>query len=137
MNCVCQPQVSFTATPAKLPVTRLRRLVLLLQRKDTSGIELTDRRIGLNMNYSIIFTEITFSRETSILFEIIKIIRIIHMTIWIIPESDRDLRAVPSWGLLPPPPPKKEEVIKSVCPSSTLGAQLFIYNSIEELSQGS
>ena len=50
------------------------------------GAELTDRRIGLNMNYSIIFTEISFSPETSIL---LQIIRINHVTIWIIPESDR------------------------------------------------
>ena len=45
-----------------------------------------DRRIGLNMNYSIIFTEISFSPETSIL---LQIIQIIHMTLGIIPESDR------------------------------------------------
>ena len=45
-----------------------------------------DRRIGLNMNYSIIFTEISFSPETSIL---LQIIQIIHMTIGIMPESDR------------------------------------------------
>ena len=45
-----------------------------------------DRRIGLNMNYSIIFTEISFSPETSIL---LQIIQIIHMTLRIIPESDR------------------------------------------------
>ena len=37
-----------------------------------------DRRLGLNMNYSIIFTEISFSPETSIL---LQIIQIIHMTI--------------------------------------------------------
>ena len=46
-----------------------------------------DRRIGLNMNYSIIFTEISFSPETSIL---LQIIQIIHMTVEIIPESDRE-----------------------------------------------
>ena len=45
-----------------------------------------DRRIGLNMNYSIIFTEISFSPETSIL---LQVIQIIHMTLGIIPESDR------------------------------------------------
>ena len=33
------------------------------------------------------FTEISFSPETSIL---LQIIRIIHMTVWIIPESDRE-----------------------------------------------
>ena len=38
------------------------------------------------MNYSIIFTEISFSPQTSIL---LQIIQIIHMTIGIIPESDR------------------------------------------------
>ena len=43
------------------------------------------------MNYSIIFTEISFYPETSIQ---LQIIRIIHMTIWIIPESDREGRAV-------------------------------------------
>ena len=54
-----------------------------------------DRRIGLNMNYSIIFTEISFSPETSIL---LQIIQIIHMTVGIIPESDRKGRAVcQSW----------------------------------------
>ena len=54
-----------------------------------------DRRIGLNMNYSIIFTEISFSPETSIL---LQIIQIIHMTIGIISESDRKGRAVcQSW----------------------------------------
>ena len=41
---------------------------------------------GLNMNYSIIFTEISLYPETSIL---LQIIRIIHMTNWIKPESDR------------------------------------------------
>ena len=47
------------------------------------------------MNYSIIFTEISFSPETSIL---LQIIQIIHMTVGIIPESDREGRAVcPSW----------------------------------------
>ena len=38
------------------------------------------------MNYSIIFTEISFSQETSIL---LQIIQIIHMTVGIIPESNR------------------------------------------------
>ena len=50
-----------------------------------------DRRIGLNMNYSIIFTEISFSPETSIL---LQIIQIIHITLWIMPEFDREGRAV-------------------------------------------
>ena len=50
-----------------------------------------DRRIGLNLNYSIIFTEISFSPETSIL---LQIIQIIHMTLWIMPEFDRVRRAI-------------------------------------------
>ena len=41
---------------------------------------------GLYMNYSIIFTEISFYPETSIL---LQIIQIIYMTYRIIPESDR------------------------------------------------
>ena len=41
---------------------------------------------GLYMNYSIIFTEISFYSETSIL---LQIIRIILMTFQIIPEFDR------------------------------------------------
>ena len=57
-----------------------------------------DRRIGLAeyelFNY---FTEISFSPETSIL---LQIIQIIHMTVGIIPESDREGRAVcQSWLL--------------------------------------
>ena len=43
------------------------------------------------MNYSIIFTEISFYPETSIL---LQIIRTIHVTSGIIPESDREGRAV-------------------------------------------
>ena len=42
--------------------------------------------IGLYMNYSIIFTEISFHPETSIL---LQIIQIIHMTFPINPEFDR------------------------------------------------
>ena len=41
---------------------------------------------GLNMNYSIIFREISFYSETSIL---LQIIQIIHMTKRIKPESDQ------------------------------------------------
>ena len=43
------------------------------------------------MNHSIIFTEISFSPETSIL---LQIIQIIHITLWIMPEFDREGRAV-------------------------------------------
>ena len=50
-----------------------------------------DRRIGLNTNYSFIFTEISFFPETSIL---LQIIQIIHMILWIMPEFDREGRAV-------------------------------------------
>ena len=42
------------------------------------------------MNYSIIFTEISFYPETSIL---LQIIRIIHMIFRIMPEFDRQGRA--------------------------------------------
>ena len=55
--------------------------------RDSTG----DRRIGLNKNYSIIFTEISFSPETSIL---LQIIQIILMTVGIIPESDSKGNAV-------------------------------------------
>ena len=43
------------------------------------------------MNYSIIFTEISFSPETSVL---LQIIQIMHMTLWILPEFNREGRAV-------------------------------------------
>ena len=43
------------------------------------------------MNYSIIFTEISFYPETSIL---LQIIQIIHKTFWIMPEFDREGWAV-------------------------------------------
>ena len=42
------------------------------------------------MNYSIIFTEISFYLETSIL---LQIILIIHVTNWVKPEFDRKERA--------------------------------------------
>ena len=65
----------------------------------TSEAGLTDRRIGLNMNNSIIFTEISFYPEISIL---LQIIRIIHMTIWILPEFDREGRAFCHFSFLAP-----------------------------------
>ena len=65
--------------------------VLLFSRRGPLRDSTGDRRIGLNMNYSIIFTEISFSPETSIL---LQIIQIIHMTFGIIPESDSKGRAV-------------------------------------------
>ena len=76
----------------------------------------------MSMNYSNIFTEISFSSETSIL---LQIIQIIHMTLWIMLEFDREGRAVcqfwiqggkhnetftdkrtqePPWGPPDPPP---------------------------------
>ena len=98
--------------------------VLLFSRRGPLRDRTGDRRIGLNMNYSIIFTEISFSPETSIL---LQIIQIIHMTVGIIPESDSKGRAVcqfwlqgskhnvtptdkitcrreSPWGILTPPP---------------------------------
>ena len=65
--------------------------VLLFSRRGPLRDSTGDRRIGLNMNYSIIFTEISFSPETSIL---LQIIQIIHMTFGIISESDSKGRAV-------------------------------------------
>ena len=65
--------------------------ILLFSRRGPLRDSTGDRRIGLNMNYSIIFTEISFSPETSIL---LQIIQIIHMTTGIIPESDSKGRAV-------------------------------------------
>ena len=65
--------------------------ILLFSRRGPLRDSTGDRRIGLNMNYSIIFTEISFSPETSIL---LQIIQIIHMTFGIIPESDSKGRAV-------------------------------------------
>ena len=65
--------------------------ILLFSRRGPLRDSTGDRRIGLNMNYSIIFTEISFSPETSIL---LQIIQIIHMTFGIISESDSKGRAV-------------------------------------------
>ena len=58
---------------------------LFYEQKGTTPQRLTGGT-GLYMNYSIILTEISFYPETSIL---LQIIRIIHMTFWIIPEFDR------------------------------------------------
>ena len=61
---------------------------LFLEQKGTNASETgqADRRYRLYMNYSIIFTEICFYPEISIL---LQIIRIIHMTFRIMPEFDR------------------------------------------------
>ena len=67
--CLSGPFKSFTATPREEAchvTTRTRALPAPLRRgphRDSTE----DRRKGLNMNYSIIFTEINFSPETSIL----------------------------------------------------------------------
>ena len=76
MNCVYRPLVVFAREATCRVTTRPTS-----SREGTSETELTDRRIQLNMNYSIIFTEISFFPETSIL---LQIIQIIHMTIWIV-----------------------------------------------------
>ena len=47
--------------------------------------------VGFDRSRKVIFTEISFSPETSIL---LQIIQIIHMTVGIIPESDSKGRAV-------------------------------------------
>ena len=86
--CLSGPFKSFTATPREVAcqchMTTCACPCSLEARAPRDSTE--DRRIGLNMNYSIIFIEISFSPETSIL---LKIIQIIHMTIGIMPESDR------------------------------------------------
>ena len=91
--CLSGPLKSFTATPREVAchvTTRAHASSCSFEaRAPRDSTE--DRRIGLNMNYSIIFTEISFSQETSIL---LQIIQIIHMTIGIISESDRKGRAV-------------------------------------------
>ena len=93
--CLSGPLKSFTATlRSSLSRDHSRTLTLpASSRRGPLRDSTEDRRIGLNMNYSesIIFTEISFSPETSIL---LQIIQIIHMTIGIMPESDREGRAV-------------------------------------------
>ena len=93
--CLSGPFKSFTAIPRKVAchLTMCAHPAPLRPGPLRDGTE--DRRIGLNMNYLIVFTEISFSPETSIL---LQIIQIIHMTIGIMPESDREGRAVcQSW----------------------------------------
>ena len=82
-------------------MTTVHALTLLLQGEGPLEDRTEDRRIGLNMNYSIIFTEISFSPETSIL---LQIIQIIHITLWIMPEFDREGRGslsvlAPRWQI--------------------------------------
>ena len=79
--CLSGPFKSFTATPRKVAchVTTCARPAS--SRRGPLRDSTEDRRIGLNMNYSNIFTEISFSPETSIL------LQIIHMTIGIMPEK--------------------------------------------------
>ena len=71
--------------PHELDLSRDRAFCFFEERaKPETG--LADRRcVGLNMNYSFIFTEISFYSETLIL------LQIIHMTIWIMPEFDREV----------------------------------------------
>ena len=78
--CLSGPLKSFTATPREVAchVTTLPASSRRGPLRDSTE----DRRIGLNMNYSIIFSEISFSPETSIL---LQIIQIIHTTFWIMP----------------------------------------------------
>ena len=94
--CLSGPFKSFTATPREVAchmTTRARSVLPAPSRRGPLRLRgsTEDRHIGLNMNYLIIFTEISFSPETSIL---LQIIQIIHMTFGIIPESDREGRAV-------------------------------------------
>ena len=91
--CLSCPLKSFTATPREVAchVTTRAHSRPASSRRGPLRDSTEDRRIGLNMNYLIIFTEISFSPETSIL---LQIIQIIHMTTGIMPESDREGRAV-------------------------------------------
>ena len=91
--CLPGPLKSFTATSREVAchVTTRAHSRPASSRRGPLRDSTEDRRIGLNMNYSIIFTDISFSPETSIL---LQIIQIIHMTIGIMPESDREGRAV-------------------------------------------
>ena len=96
-HCVCRALLSFTVTPSEVAcdVTTSAHASSCSFEARAPRDSTEDRRIGLNMNYSIIFTEISFSPETSIL---LQIIQIIHMTFGIISESDREGRAVcQSW----------------------------------------
>ena len=83
--CLSGPLKSFTATPREVAchmTTRARSRSLLLQHKGPLETVLKTGGYIANMNYSIIFTEISFSPETSIL------LQIIHMTVWIMPEFE-------------------------------------------------
>ena len=84
--CLSGPFKSFTATPREVASHMTTCARPAPSRPGPLRDSTEDRRIGLNMNYSIIFTEISFSPETSIL---LQMIQIIHMTIGIMPESDR------------------------------------------------
>ena len=67
--CLSGPLKSFTATPREVAchVTTRARSLPASSKRGPLRYSTEDRRIGLNMNYTIIFTEIRFSRETSIL----------------------------------------------------------------------
>ena len=89
--CLSGPLKSFTATPREVACHVTTCAPPASSRRGPLRDSTVDRQIGLIMNYSIIFTEISFSPETSIL---LQIIQIIHMTTGIMPESDRKGRAV-------------------------------------------
>ena len=67
--CLSGPLKSFTATPREVAchVTTCARSLPASLKRGPLRDSTEDRRIGLNMNYTIIFTEIRFSPETSIL----------------------------------------------------------------------
>ena len=73
--CLSGPLKSFTATPREVACHMTTYAGPAPSRPGPLTDSTEDRRIGQNMNYSIIFTEISFSPETSIL------LQIIHMTI--------------------------------------------------------
>ena len=91
------------------------------EERATSEAGLTDRRIGLNMNYSTISTEISSYPESSIL---LQIILIINNTIRIIPEFDREGLAVCLFwlesGQHNETPTDKKKLVPSRVPSGDL-----------------
>ena len=122
MNCACRRPVKFEASPVNSSChVTTHGLPASLRRGPPQRQDWLTGGTGLKMNYSIMFTEVSFCPEISIL---LQIIRIIHVTIWIMPEFYREGWAVclqggkhneaptdkkshllePPWGTFRPPP---------------------------------
>ena len=86
MNCVCRHPVKFEAFPCELDLScdHACTYCFFEDEGQPQRQNWLTACVGLNMNYSIIFTEISFYPETSIL---LQIIRIIHITIWFVQNS--------------------------------------------------